>query len=249
MGLDSLIGVTREIHRDRYITANVILLAGSHVRGTATRYSDLDLVVIFDQLPNAYRESFYASGFPVEAFVHDPETLYFFLTESDRPTGMASLAQMIIEGIEVPGSSVLSTEMKALASMAYGQGPPRLTAHQIDDIRYRITGLIDDIRDPRSHAELLATGTELYNEVANFRLRTSGEWGAKGKSIPWRLSESDPDFAQRYVSAFETLFTLKRPADAIRLAEEIIEPFGGLHFDGYRREASPAARKELTTIE
>jgi predicted nucleotidyltransferase len=66
--------VTQEIFDLRYRDASVIFLAGSIVRGESTPFSDLDLVVIFDKLPAAYRESFYFQGFPIEAFVHDPET-------------------------------------------------------------------------------------------------------------------------------------------------------------------------------
>jgi len=66
----------------------VLLLAGSIVRGEGTPHSDLDLVVIFDRLPNAYRESFYFGDLPVEAFVHDPETLNYFLFEVDRSSGI-----------------------------------------------------------------------------------------------------------------------------------------------------------------
>ena len=86
----------------------MIFLAGSIVRGESTPFSDLDLVVIFDKLPAAYRESFYFQGFPIEAFVHDPETLNYFLYEIDRPSGIPSLAQMIVEGIEIPKPNDLS---------------------------------------------------------------------------------------------------------------------------------------------
>src|SRR5262245_48788022 len=75
--MEDLIRVTRQIFDDKYPTANVVLLAGSLLRGAGTPYSDLDLVVIFDQLPHAWRESFEFQGYPVEAFVHDPETLNY----------------------------------------------------------------------------------------------------------------------------------------------------------------------------
>jgi len=91
--------VTQEIFERKYPDASVIFLAGSIVRGESTPFSDLDLVVIFDKLPAAYRESFNFQGFPIEAFVHDPETLNYFLHDVDRPSGIPALAQMILEGI------------------------------------------------------------------------------------------------------------------------------------------------------
>lgn len=56
-------------------------------------------------LPCAYRESFTFGGYPVEAFVHDPATLEYFFLEVDRPSGVPALAQMVVEGIEIPASS------------------------------------------------------------------------------------------------------------------------------------------------
>ena len=67
-----------EILAEKYPEARVVFLAGSVVRGEDTETSDLDLVVIFDRLPQAYRESFIFGGWPVEAFIHDPETLRYF---------------------------------------------------------------------------------------------------------------------------------------------------------------------------
>ena len=79
---DELITVTSEIRAERYPRSDVIFLAGSLVRGGGTATSDLDLVVVFERLPSAYRESFQFRQWPVEAFVHDPETLRYFSSES-----------------------------------------------------------------------------------------------------------------------------------------------------------------------
>ena len=92
---DELIAIATKIQQDRYPDADVIFLAGSVIRGEGTATSDLDLVVVFQQLPAAYRESFQFEGWPVEAFVHDPETLRYFFFEVDSPTGIPSLPAMV----------------------------------------------------------------------------------------------------------------------------------------------------------
>jgi hypothetical protein len=183
--------VTREIFEQKYAEANVIFLAGSIIRGESTPFSDLDLVVIFDKLPAAYRESFYFQGFPVEAFVHDPETLHYFLYEVDRPSGIPALAQMILEGIEVPKANDLSRSLKQLATAVIKSGPAALSEDNVRKLRYEITNLVDDIREPHSNAELVGTGAELYQTLANYYLRTNERWSAKGKSIPRILRQAN----------------------------------------------------------
>jgi predicted nucleotidyltransferase len=63
---DELANITEDIRRGRYAKAPVVFLAGSLVRGEGTSTSDLDLVVVFDRLPNAFRESFWHETKPIE---------------------------------------------------------------------------------------------------------------------------------------------------------------------------------------
>src|SRR5437867_6829963 len=111
---------------------------------------------MYESLPNAYRESFRFEGFPVEAFVHDPQTLNYFFVEVDRPSGVPTLPQMVKEGIELPNSNAFSRSLKALATSVIEMGPPPLKAEDDRRLRYDITDLLDDLRDPRSYAELVA---------------------------------------------------------------------------------------------
>ena len=237
--------VTEKLFDNRYSDASVIFLAGSIIRGEATPFSDLDLVVIFDQLPAAYRESFHFQGFAIEAFVHDPETLNYFFFEVDRPSGVPSLAQMVLEGVEIPKPNGLSRSLKQLAASVLKLGPPALSEEDVRKLRYNITSLTDDIREPRSRDELLAAATELYEALANYYLRTNHRWSAKGKSIPRILSQADADLCLRYSASFDELFAHARPEAVVALVEEILTPCGGLLFDGHRLDAPANYRKAL----
>ncbi len=237
--------VVTEIFAAKYPDAKVIFLAGSIVRGEGTSFSDLDLVVVFEYLPVAYRESFYFEGYPVEAFVHDPETLNYFFCEVDRPSGIPALAQMIAEGIEVPQPNALSRTLKDLATAVIDLGPPKLSEEDVRKLRYDITNLVDDIREPRSKAELVGTGTQLYEALANHYFRSNNLWSAKGKSISRILQQADKDLCARYLNAFEELFVVGRTESVIWLAEEILKPSGGFLFEGHRLEAPENYRKPL----
>ena len=237
--------VTAEIFDRKYPDASVIFLAGSIVRGESTPFSDLDLVVIFQKLPAAYRESFNFQGYPIEAFVHDPETVNYFLHEIDRPSGTPSLAQMILEGVEVPKPNDFSRSLKQLATSVMQLGPPGLNEAEVRKLRYDITNLVDDIRQPRSRGELVASGAELYEMLANYYLRTNALWSAKGKSIPRVLSQANADLCLRYAASFDELFAHGRPESVVALVEEILRPRGGFLFDGHRLDAPADYRKPL----
>ena len=237
--------VTQQVLDSRYSDASFIFLAGSIIRGESTPFSDLDLVVIFDRLPAAYRESFHFQGFAIEAFVHDPETLNYFLFEVDRPSGIPALAQMILEGVEIPKPSDLSRSLKQLATSVMQLGPPRLSEEHVRKLRYDITSLADDIRQPRSRDELIAAATKLYEALANYYLRTNNRWSAKGKSIPRILRQADADLWTRFARSFDELFAHGRSETVVALVEEILAPGGGVLFDGHRLDAPADYRKEL----
>jgi hypothetical protein len=223
----------------------VIFLAGSVMRGEGTPASDLDIVVVYEQLAVAYRESFTHGGWPVETFVNDAETLNYFLQESDPKTGVPSMANMVHEGREIPEASEFSQGLKRLAAATLAAGPPVWDAEDLRRARYMLTDWVDDIRCPRDDAELLAVGARLYEGVADFYLRSRTLWSAKGKAIPRRLREVDTAFAARFCEAFETLFTTKRPERVVALVAEMLEPFGGFLFDGYKLDADGDKRKPL----
>ena len=224
------------IFRERYEGARVLFLGGSVMRGEATPASDLDVVVVYERLPNAYREAFVYGGWPVEAFVHDAGTLEEFF-EVDRRRGLPSLMSMVWEGSQVPGASEFSEGLRRRARELLDAGPPPWDEEELTLRRYRLTDWVDDMRFPRSSEELVATGAWLYQDAAEFYFRTRGLWSAHSKTIPRRLREADAGFAERFLRAFDALFAEKRPDAAVALVAELLEPFGGFLFEGFRKEA------------
>jgi hypothetical protein len=112
-----------------------------------------------------------------------------------------------------------------------------LTADELTSKRYVITDLVDDLRQPRSMDEAIATGTRLYAILADYYLRANGCWSASGKTVPRVLQQNRPDFYERYALAFRNLFQNFDTKAVIDLAEEVLEPDGGFLFDGYRLDA------------
>lgn len=221
---------------ERYRGARVLFLAGSVMRGEATQTSDLDVVVVFEELADARRESFTFEGWPVEAFVHDAESLRHFYG-SERKRGVPSLMRMVIEGLELPEASEFSEGLKREAAAAYETGPLPFDAEELKLRRYRLTDWADDIRFPRSGEELVASGAWLYQDAADFFFRSRGLWSAHSKTVPRRMREVDAEFASKFLAAFDALFTEKRGGPTVELVEEMLAPFGGTLFDGFRMDA------------
>jgi|GEM_PF-1084338 len=177
-----------EIRQQKISACKAFFLSGSVVRGEATPHSGLNLVVIYASLEAAWRESFLYKDWPVEAFVHDPATFKYFL-KMDGQAAKPFLAGMVAKGIPLPVASDYSRALQNSCQKHLDDGPAELSENEITRRRYGISDLIDDLRAPRSHAEAMASGARLLEDLSDFYLRRQRLWTTDGKSIFRRLED------------------------------------------------------------
>lgn len=225
----------------RYPDADAALLTGSLARGDATAGSDLDLIVLYEKLPSARRESFTFEAMPVEVFLHDPETLAWCFN-ADLEAGRPGMHHMVAEGRILGPRPAIAERLRARARAGLDAGPPPLKPEQLDQYRYHVTDRINDLRDERDPAEVVATGVWLYDALAALILRGQGRWMGTGKWTPRHLKALDPALERRFSAAFESLFARGDAGPVIALAEAELAPHGGLLFEGYRSDAAESAR-------
>lgn len=240
---EKLLVLVNRLKQEKYPDADSLLLAGSVIRGEATSTSDLDIIVLYPELPNAYRDSYYYDNWPVEAFVHDLQTLTYFIDEIDAPTGVPSLATMVDDGKSVPSATELSKSAKVLAQASLRKGPEPWSIQTVNSARYMITDLIEDLKDSRNATESQAIASVLYSTIVDFYFRIHGFWSAKGKTIPRRLRKVDPGFAERFEKAFSAVFLKNESQALISLVSDLLAPHGGPLFSGHRLEAPEEWRK------
>ena len=235
------VALAETVFRTRYKDASFAYVAGSIVRGQGTQHSDIDLVVIYDRLEAARRESFQAEGVPVEAFVHDYDTLAWFV-EQNVSRGRPSILNMIVEGTIIGRSPVRAEKLRRDVSDRLTKGPPPLSIAAINALRYDITDAVDDLRDERTPGEALAIGALLHPKLVELALRGRGRWNGTGKWAPRLLNQVDISLADRFDHAFRTLFVSGNTDLVIALAEAEMAPHGGSLFDGDCRSAPASWR-------
>lgn len=226
---------------ERYPDALFAIVAGSILRGEGTPSSDIDLVVLHERLDGAWRESFTSGGFPVEAFVHDFETLNWFV-DQDVAAGYPVLLDMVAGGTVVGKDIGRGEALQAEARAMLARGPGELNVGQRDGLRYQITDLLDDLMDARPTAEIRAIAAALHQPLCDLTLLGRRRWSGKGKWLPRLLQRLDPGLAQRFDDAFSLAGAGQ--ADAlVALAQDELARQGGALFDGDRRDAPSAARR------
>ena len=154
---------------ERYQNA-AVFWAGSVANNEATTASDLDLVIVCETLPNAYREAFIIDKWPFDAFVHDMDTLRYFFEESKSGSGISGLIQMILSGREVTSPTPFSDRIKTLAQEFFLKGPVAWSKDKIDMERFLITDLLEDIEFTKTRTMGLFKHSRGIDSLRRFRI-------------------------------------------------------------------------------
>jgi predicted nucleotidyltransferase len=245
---NEVLELATEVLAARHPNADAAFVAGSFMRGQGSATSDIDLVVLHPSLAQAYRESFIFNNIPVETFIHDPETLSWFL-ELDRKDGHPTLIGMLIEGMLIGPRQDTGHEFKKRAQQMFAEGPPPLSADALQRLRYAITDKLDDLEADRSPAEVIAIGAALYPLLVELTLRGSNRWNGSGKWSARLLNQMNASVAQQFETAFLNLYNRSDTRTVIQFADNLLEQHGGRLFSGYRSDApadwrSPFIRSE-----
>jgi len=235
------LAAARRCVASRYDGAAFAYVAGSIMRGEGTKFSDIDLVVVFPSLERAWRESFTLEGFPVEAFVHDEQTLAHYL-HADADSGYPIMANMVATGSIVGPDIERARAVQAKAAGMLAAGPKPLAGPAYDALRYQVTDLADDLRGVRPPEEIAAIAALLYQKLADLILLGRGAWSGRGKWAPRVMKTLDAQLA----TEFDAAFGLAAAGDGARflaLADRELALHGGRYFDEFRQEAPLEARR------
>lgn len=244
----------KKVIQERYSDAKAIFWSGSVSKNEGKEHSDLDLVIIYDKVPNAYREAFIYEGWPIDAFIHDPDTLRYFFEESKNSSGISGLIHMVLEGQVITPPTRISESVIKMAKDYLEAGPAVWDKSQIDKERFLITDVLDDIKSPVSQAEQMASAGWLYEALSQFYFRSQNKWCASGKSIVRYLKSENPTLESEFTYSFSRLFKTGDSSALEILVKKILGPFGGLLWDGFKSNAAskckipdPSEKKESDT--
>jgi Nucleotidyltransferase domain len=233
--------LVHHLFKTQYARSNCIFFCGSAARNEMTEHSDVDIIVLFDKLPYAYRETYLSEGWLVDAQIHDPETLNYLMA-SDARLGSAIVAKMITESILIPIATRESDLVSSVASKIVTSGP---SPQDFSGVRYMVANMISDLRQSEDRHETLSTGVELYKILSNFVFRSRNQWAVSRKMTPRLLEALDPAINEKFFLAFSELFSEGKVDAAINLAEELLEVVGGPLSDGFKMSYSPQARLRI----
>ena len=212
---------------ERFSKAKAAFVAGSVIRKEATPSSDIDFVIVYDTalLPKAYRHSLIREGWPIELFVQNTNSVAYFFKQ-EIACGFPALIDMVAHGMIGISENDYAFRLQEKALELERAGPASLSVEEINQRRYGITDILDDIVSYKTVSELHGSLCQLYQELADFYLRANQKWSGRGKSLVRAFKKAFPELSGKYETAFEQAFggNVKPLSE---LADHLLLPFGG----------------------
>lgn len=211
------------------------LVAGSTARGEATPSSDLDLIVLLAGPPAPMRSTADVQGQLVEFFVHTEQSLIEFI-DRERRLRRSPLLHMCAHGLIISDHDQRLARLQDLARERWSAGPAPPVDGELDDRRYRLTAMLDDLVAETDPADRAAIAAAVFTDVADLALISRGRWSGAGRWLTRRLRDADAALADGLVAGLSTAVH-GDPRVLIRCGRAELDRLGGRLDSGYERRA------------
>jgi hypothetical protein len=229
---------------ERFPDAIQAWLGGSIANGQATVTSDLDITVLLEEV-RVHRESLTFRGWPVELFVHDNESVRYFVAK-DLGQRKPTMARLVADGRPLmPGDG--GAELRSHCQLVLEAGPGVPEAGEVDLARYLLTDLLDDLRGGVPGDTSAAVLAEAWQQTARLLLLVNGHWLGVGKWLARELLDLDEATGTSYTKDLDRAFRVAASGDTsefIAAMEDALSVAGGQLRAGYRQEADIPGRQQ-----
>ncbi len=237
MRISDPVAAARDVVRAHHPQALAAFLGGSAPTERRTATSDLDIVVVLEGEPAPSRHSFRHAGWPVELFTHTERSWRAFI-ERETAARRSPLLWMCAAGVLLLDRDGVGEHLAREARARAAAGPAPVTAAELDDRRYALTDLLDDLEGCEADTERLFIVSELARRTGELVLLRHGAWLGGGKWLARRLEGVDPDFPERLQAASRAAMD-GGSGPLVALVDEVLGPVGGRLWAGYQRQGTP----------
>lgn len=224
---------------ERFPGCAAALLGGSVLTPFRTDRSDLDLVVV--GIPGApYKETFSSHGFTVELFAHTPASLSKELWRQSLGGEMPWLLNIVADSEILTSEGGLGERLRDEARAYIAQGPPQLSKAAIDEKRYWLTNLLEDLEASDRPTEIPYIAAIALQSAATYYLAFHRKWIAGGKMLDRALRQADPELADALLAAYAQCLAGEPKPFIDVISSSVLDPYGGRLLLGYRTAKEPS---------
>jgi hypothetical protein len=207
-------------------------LGGNVLSTRRTATSDLDILVVVPGPPAPYRETIRYGDWLVELFVHTEASLRHYFAK-DRERRHPTMATIAAHGAVVADRAGIADAILAEANALLEAGPPELTHDERRDLRYGLSGGIDDLVGATDRDELVFIANAVFEAAAQLYLLDRRLWPGTFKWLCRRLLDEAPAMHARLMAAHRAAICAGDIDPLRAVAMEILDCAGGWLQEGY----------------
>jgi hypothetical protein len=226
----------RALVRERHPEAVQAWLGGSAATGRATATSDPDVTVLLEEV-DVHRTSLVYDGWPVELFVHTAASVDHFVA-TDLARRRPTMARLVATGVGLLGEG--GEDVRRRCEEVLAAGPPPAPEADVEQRRYVVTDLLDDLAGAAHDEESTAIALEVWRQVAELALVSHGAWLGTGKWLVRELQALDTRQGTHLTSALDLALhraLAGETASLAAVADDVLAPVGGRLWAGFHRAA------------
>jgi hypothetical protein len=237
----SPIETARALVAERFPDVIAAFLGETVLTARRTATSDLDIVVLVAGEPAPFRETLEYRSWLVELFVHTPASFAHY-SAKEIAARRSPLLHMCGRGTLLADIDGTATRIQQDARARLDAGPAPVSQAELEDRRYGLSGLLDDLDGVRDPDELVFIATRLLPAATELVLLTHRSWLGTGKWLVRQLRQTDAALSQRLLSAYRVAVSSNRREPLRQVVQEILDGVGGRLMAGYHRQGEAPPR-------
>lgn len=199
------------------------LLSGSAVNGEMTPQSDLDVIVLYEDVHRHYRKIDFYRDQKIEVMVHRISEC-FTMFESDRLKRNRSFLDLISKGVIVKDTDTLVSQLQLNAKHIYEQNPIPFTLYEKKLYHYILKNRLDDFEAKNDFSESYFILSNVLYYTTKILLVQNKQWSNKtdGKWQLRAIRKFNPELASRFTMAIESFCKQNDKTGIAMLVREVM---------------------------
>lgn len=203
-----------------------VMVTGSILTEYFNSESDIDIIILSNLYRNAFIESYSFEGIKMQAIVLPMYDL-FDLINRDMNLGGSVYVHQLYHGKILRDPFGLLKDLKVRTKYLYARGPRKMSRHQFNQMRSRITSRVEDMLGSNDLNEQLLTVLDLYPRIIELFFQENNYWSFQGKSAAREIKNMDAKFLSDMTSSLKILATSGDKQPALKFAIDFLNKIGG----------------------
>lgn len=211
---------------EKYIpSCKAAMITGSASVSDMNENSDIDILILDDNISREYFESIHYEGYEFDCIVL-PSIIVGDILNQEYNSGVICYIGMLSKGLIIRDNVGALSQLQKYAISLENSGPKQIDIHIRKTALFKAYGLYNDLEVEREWNESLFIAMDLFNYLIGLNATLHTYWISSGKWKYRYLNKFDSNFTESITESFTKLVAEKNKSDFLNLSKKNLLSFG-----------------------